>query len=83
MKKIDNLILIDMVRNNGRRSNLSSVGNFLTYKNNVKKKTDQILLNTNNVILDKLFVTHKLCSTFARRHFGHFTKILGLDSLDL
>ena len=31
MKKIDNPILIDMVRNNGRRSNLSSVGNFLTY----------------------------------------------------
>ena len=32
MKKIDNPILIAMVTNNGRNSNLPSVGNFLTYK---------------------------------------------------
>lgn len=55
----------------------------LPYVQNIKTKTHQILLNTNNVILDKLFVTRKLCSTFTRRHFGHLTKILGLDSLDL
>ena len=54
----------------------------LPYIQNVKIKTHQILLSTKNVILDKLFVTRKLCSTFTRRHFGHLTKILGLDPLD-